>query len=468
MATSAPAAPATQDLDVPAIQGRLQAAFDTGRTRPLSWRRAQLKRLLGMLTEREDDLLAALKQDLGKSAAEGYGGEVGFLITEIKHTLKHLAKWARPEKVSTPIVNQPGKSYIIREPLGLVLVIAPWNYPLQLLVSPLHGAIAAGNCAVLKPSELAPATSRLCAELLPRYLDPDCFAVVEGAVPETTALLDQPWDHVFFTGSTRVGKVVMAAAARHLTPVTLELGGKSPCIVDRDVDIGVAARRIAWGKWFNAGQTCVAPDYVLVHEERETELLTGLQGALREFYGEDPKASPDFGRIVSEAHHQRLTGFLTDGELVAGGQADAAQRYLAPTILRQVDPEAAVMQDEIFGPILPILTVKSVDEAIGFVRRRPKPLALYVYSSNRANTDRVLEQTSSGGACVNDCVAHLATPDLPFGGVGPSGMGAYHGKFSFETFSHRKSVLDKSTWIDVKLRYPPYAGKLKWFKRLMG
>ena len=471
MPTAAPAAHDTPTATpaIPALVQRLRAAFRSGRTRSLSWRREQLKRLVKLLRENEERILAALKADMGKPAVEAYAGEVGLLVAELRHMLDRLPKWLAPEKVSTPLHSQLGKSLIYREPLGVVLVIAPWNYPLQLALLPLAGAVAAGNCVLLKPSEISAHTSALLMELVPRYLDPDCLAVVEGGVPETTALLEQKFDHVFFTGSTPVGRVVYQAAARHLTPVTLELGGKSPCIVDRDVDLEVAARRIVWGKFFNAGQTCVAPDYVLVERSTEGPLLERIKATLTEFYGADPRTSPDYARIVSDRHFQRLLGLIGAEEVVTGGkeQADAGQRYIPPTVLRQVSPEAKVMGEEIFGPVLPVLTVPDLEAAIEFVNERPKPLALYVFSRDKARAQRVLDCTSSGGACVNDIMSHLAVPDLPFGGVGESGIGAYHGRDSVDTFSHRKSVLHRSTLLDVRLRYPPYAD-LKWIKRLLG
>ena len=452
---------------IPQVLARLRATFREGRTRPLAWRLEQLKKLRALLKEREAEALAALRADLGKPALEAYASELGFLVAELDHTLKHLPSWMRPEKVSTPLANQPASSTIMREPLGVVLIIAPWNYPLQLALGPLIAALAAGNCALIKPSEVSSHTSALLARWLADFA-PGAVAVVEGGVPETTELLEQRFDHVFFTGSTQVGKVVMQAAARHLTPVTLELGGKSPCIVDEQVDLDVAARRILWGKFWNAGQTCVAPDYLLVHEAIARPLVDVLRRTLLEFYGDDPAKSPDFARIVNERHHRRLVGLLGPGEVVVGGQHDEAARYLAPTIVKDPPLDSALMTEEIFGPILPVITVKGLREAIDFVNERPKPLALYVFSSDGARQRQVLEHTSSGGACVNDTIAHLSVPDLPFGGVGESGMGAYHGRAGFETFSHRKSVLNKSTWMDVKLRYPPYGDNIKWVRRLQG
>jgi len=330
----------------------------------------------------------------------------------------------------------------------------------QLLLSPLVGAVAAGNCAVLKPSEITPHVSAALAKLVPRYLDPSCVALVEGAVAETTALLEQRFDHIFYTGNGRVGRIVMEAAAKHLTPVTLELGGKSPCIVDETADLDVAARRIAWGKFLNAGQTCIAPDYVLVQADREEELVEKLERCVAEFYGEDPAKTDDYGRIVSPAHFRRLAGLLKDGRIAFGGQTDEEQRYVAPTVLRDVSAEDPVMQDEIFGPILPVIAVKDLDDALEFVGERDKPLALYLFSSDKGAEQRVVEDTSSGGVCVNGTIWHIANPNLPFGGVGPSGQGAYHGRHTFETFSHRKSVVTKTTKIDPKVVYPPY-GRFK-------
>lgn len=461
--------PASTPLDqIPREVERLRARFRSGVTRPLAWRLDALRRLRRLLEEREAEALAALRADLGKPTLEAYASEIGLCKAELDHTIKHLRSWARPEKVSTPLANQPAKSYVLREPRGVVLVIGPWNYPLQLVIAPLAAALAAGNTVLLKPSEVSAHTSALVARWFRDELS-DVVAVVEGGVAETTALLEQRFDHIFFTGSLGVGKVVMAAAAKHLTPVTLELGGKSPCIVDRDVDLDVAARRIAWGKWWNAGQTCVAPDYVLVQKDVEPRLLEKLHATLEAFYGTDPKTSADYGRIINERHHRRLVRFLADGAVVAGGQHDEADRYIAPTILRDPKLDAPVMQEEIFGPILPVLAWERPEDAIAFVNERPHPLALYVFSKDRAFSDRVLRETSSGGACVNDTIAHLSIPDLPFGGVGDSGFGAYHGRAGFEAFSHRKSVLDKATWIDPNLRYPPYGeGRLAWVKRLIG
>jgi aldehyde dehydrogenase (NAD+) len=454
--------------DVPKTVRALRAAFDGGRTRPYEWRIRQLDGLIALLQERETEILDALYADVGKPSLEAFTAEVAYTLGEAKLVRAKLKSWMKPESVSTSFLAQPGKSKIVREPLGVVLIIGPWNYPFQLVMGPLVGAIAAGNAVVIKPSEVAPRTSALIAKRLPEYVDGDAVRVIEGGVPETTALLAERFDHIFYTGNGAVGRIVMAAAAKHLTPVTLELGGKSPCIVDRDVSLDVAARRIVWGKYFNAGQTCVAPDYVLAHAEIHDRLLEALARTIREFYGEDPQRSSDYGRIVNARHHQRLMRLMESGEVVIGGEADEIDRYIAPTILRDVAPDAPVMADEIFGPILPVLKVPSIDAAISFVNERPKPLALYVFSNDARAQESVIERTSSGGATINHCWMHLAVAELPFGGVGESGMGAYHGKLTFETFSHRKAVLQKPTLIDPPLLYPPYdATKKKWLRRLL-
>jgi aldehyde dehydrogenase (NAD+) len=460
--------PSTDIAKIPPLVQALRASFDAGTTRPISWRKGQLDQIARLMDDHGEDFLAALKADLGKPALEARITDISIVKSEAMLAKKHLARWMRPQKVRTPLEQHPASARILHEPLGVVLIIAPWNYPVQLLFSPLVGAIAAGNCVVLKPSEVTPHVSELLGRLVPKYLDRGCVALVQGGADETSALLKERFDHILYTGNGSIGRIVMEAAAQHLTPVTLELGGKSPCIVDRDVDLEVTARRIVWGKFLNAGQTCIAPDYVLVHESRETELLDALKRCLREFYGENPKRSADFGRIVNERHHRRLAVLLKDGEIVVGGEADESDRYIAPTILRNVSPQAAVMNDEIFGPILPVLTIRSIDEAIQFVNARPKPLALYIFTRDLKVEEEVLSRTSSGGACVNATLWHLANSNLPFGGVGPSGMGAYHGRDSFETFSHRKSVVRKSTRVDPKIAYPPYTKlKTQILKRLM-
>jgi aldehyde dehydrogenase (NAD+) len=444
---------------IPAIVQRARDAFDSGRTRPLSWRRAQLDGMRKLLEDNSEQLLAALAADLGKPAAEGWVTDIGFTIGEIKLLQKNLRKWTRPERVSTPIVALPGSSHRVAEPLGVVAIISPWNYPIQLLLSPAAGAIAAGNSVVLKPSEIAPHTSTVITELIQRYLDPDAVHVIEGGVAETTELLAQRFDHIFYTGNGRIGRVVMEAAAKHLTPVTLELGGKSPTIVDATANLRVAARRIAWGKFLNAGQTCIAPDYLLVDKKVAPAFIGELRAAIKEFYGDDPKQSGDYARIVNGHHFNRLASMLESGSVVIGGETDANTKYIAPTVLADVNVSAPVMQDEIFGPILPMVEIDNVAEAIAFINSKPHPLALYVFSEDDRAIDAVIERTTAGGVTVNGTILHISNPNLPFGGVGESGMGAYHGKSSIDIFQHRKPVLRKSTKVDPSIAYPPYTEK---------
>ena len=444
---------------IPAIVQRARDAFDSGRTRPLSWRRAQLDGMRKLLEDNSEQLLAALAADLGKPAAEGWVTDIGFTIGEIKLLQKNLRKWTRPERVSTPIVALPGSSHRVAEPLGVVAIISPWNYPIQLLLSPAAGAIAAGNSVVLKPSEIAPHTSTVITELIHRYLDPDAVQVIEGGVAETTELLAQKFDHIFYTGNGRIGRVVMEAAAKHLTPVTLELGGKSPTIVDATANLRVAARRIAWGKFLNAGQTCIAPDYLLVDKKVASVFVGELRVAIKEFYGDDPKQSGDYARIVNGHHFNRLASMLESGSAVIGGETDANTKYIAPTVLSDVNISAPVMQDEIFGPILPMVEIDNVAEAIAFINSKPHPLALYVFSEDDRAIDAVIERTTAGGVTVNGTILHISNPNLPFGGVGESGMGAYHGKSSIDIFQHRKPVLRKSTKVDPSIAYPPYTEK---------
>lgn len=441
--------------------------FASGKTMPVEFRIQQLGKLKAAVKELEPEILAALEKDLGKSEFEAFTSEVGFVLDEISHTLRHIRDWARSRRVPTPLLHAPSESRVQPAPKGVVLIIGPWNYPFMLLISPLIGAIAAGNCAVLKPSELAPATRAVTSKLVEKTFSPEFCAVVEGAVPETSALLRERFDHIFFTGSTAVGRIVMRAAAEQLTSVTLELGGKSPCIVDADIDVAVAARRIVWGKFYNAGQTCVAPDYLLVQRGVKQDLLAAMQGAITEFYGDDPQKSPDFARIINERHYERLMGLLGEGpgQVVAGGKGDRASRYIAPTIVDGVTLKSKLMEDEIFGPILPVLAYDTLDEALAVARERPHPLACYVFTRNPKVERRVLDEVAFGGGCVNNALIHLANPNLPFGGVGTSGMGAYHGQDSFDTFSHRKAIVKTPFRMDLKLKYPPYrASALKMIR----
>jgi aldehyde dehydrogenase (NAD+) len=428
-----------------------------------SSRVAQLRRLRTMITDEQERFVDALAADVGKPRIEAYSTEIAFTVNEIDHVLDNMARWTRPSRVKVPLTFRPGKASLVAEPLGTVCIIAPWNYPVQLLLAPLVPALAAGNTAVLKPSEVTPTVAALFEELIPKYLDPQAVAVVTGGVDETTTLLEQRFDHIFYTGNGTVGRVVMRAAAAHLTPVTLELGGKSPAIVAADARIDVAGRRIAWAKFLNAGQTCVAPDYVLVERGAEQALVDAITDAVTGFFGPDPRQSPDYARIVDERHHDRLTALLDAGGFgatVVGGDGDRELRYLAPTVVTGVEPGSALMEQEIFGPILPVIAVESVDDAIRFVNERDKPLALYAFSESNAVLEHVVANTSAGGVTLNHAIMHLAVPDLPFGGVGASGMGAYHGKAGFDTFSHHKAVLTKPTWPDPTLIYPPYT-KLK-------
>lgn len=442
----------------------LRKSFESGLTRPLAWRKEQLRAMTRMLAENEPELLEAMYADIGKPAVEARLTDVSFCKAEIDVMCRNLERWARPRHVGVPVFQQPGRARILREPLGVGLVIAPWNYPVQLLLVPMAAAIAAGNCVVGKPSELAPATSAAIARLVPRYLDSRAVAIEEGGVQETQALLEERFDTIFYTGNGKVGRIVMEAAAKHLTPVTLELGGKSPVIVDADCDLEVAARRIAWGKYLNAGQTCVAPDYVLVHEAVEDQLVDALGTTLRSFYGEKPEQSADYARIVNDRHFERLAGMLTStsAKVAIGGETNATTRYIAPTVLHGVGADDPVMEDEIFGPILPIISVGGHEQAVSFVNERPKPLALYVFARSQDTVDYVLSHTSSGGAGVNCTIQQVAVPGLPFGGVGPSGMGAYHGRQGFETFSHKKAVLAKPTRLDPPVQYPPYSKAKEW------
>ena len=435
------------------------STYDGGVTKPLEWRERQLRALRRMLVDDADALCDALAADLGKSRTESMITEIGFTVNEIDHLLKHLRSWLRPERVPVPVTLPFARARVIREPLGVVLVIAPWNYPVQLALAPLAGALAGGNAVVVKPSEVAGATSRALKRLLGGCLDPEAVHVVEGGVPETTALLAQRFDHIFYTGNGTVGRVVLEAAAKHLTPVTLELGGKSPTYVDDTADLEVAARRIVWGKFTNAGQTCVAPDYVLATRKVLDELKPLLQKAIRDFFGDDPASSPDYGRMVDDRHFERVSRLIEPGLVVAGGGALARDRYLEPTVLDRVTGEHPVMQEEIFGPVLPLVEVSGTDAAIDFVNARDRPLSLYLFSADADTRRRFERETSSGALGVNIPLAHLTVPDLPFGGVGQSGMGAYHGRASIETFTHAKAVLTHPTRPDsTALVYPPFAG----------
>ncbi len=457
-----------ESFSAPQIFAQLQQSFASDRTRSLRWRQAQLNALQSLLKQHTEELISALYQDLGKSKTEAWTSEIGFLLTDIKHTLRHLKKWMRPHKVPTPLIAQPGSSAIFYEPLGCVLVIGAWNYPLQLTLAPCIAAIAAGNCVLLKPSELAPATSALIKKLIPRYLDNTAIAVIEGGKAETTDLLAQTWDHIFYTGGETVGKIVMQAASQNLTPVTLELGGKSPCLVERSADVEIAARRIVWGKWMNAGQTCVAPDYVIVEECVKDALLKAMKQEIRAQYTRQPLQSPDYGKIINRHHFDRLCGYLENQHLYFGGETDPQEHKIGPTIVLDPDADSPIMQEEIFGPLLPVLTTTQISESLDFIRQRAKPLALYLFTNDKKLEHRVIRKVSAGSVCVNDVMMFMTNANLPFGGVGASGMGQYHGHAGFAQLSHKKSVMIRKFWLDVAVRYAPFSSfKLALLKKLL-
>ena len=441
--------------------------FQTGKTKNIDFRLEQLRKLRDVLKKSEQRIYEALRQDLGKSPMESYTGELGVLIVELRHALENLHFWVQPRRVSTPLVIFPSRSVIYRQPRGIALIIGPWNYPIQLLISPLLGAISAGNCAILKPSELTPESSRLVAQLIEETFPPEFVTVVEGGREEAETLLNQKFDYIFFTGSLKVGQIVAQAAAKHLTPITLELGGKSPCIVADDAPIDTTARRIVWGKYFNAGQTCVAPDYLLVQKKVKNELLKSMIQSLQESFGSDPMDSPDFARIINDSHFSRLEKLLKNGNIVTGGKTDRDKRYIAPTILDDVSLDDEIMSEEIFGPILPVLEYESIDEVVEIVRQRPYPLSFYLFTRDKKVQERLIKDIPFGGGCINNTLVHFANPELPFGGIGASGVGNYHGEYSFQAFSHTKSVVRTPFWIDIKLRYRPYLNKLSLIKRIM-
>jgi len=454
-------------LDLPGTMAAQRDYFASGKTRSLDFRTEQLKKLRTAIKSMEGEICAALKKDLGKGPFEAYSSEVGIVYEEIDLISANLATWVQPQSVPTPLVYQPSFSTVYPQPLGVVLIIAPWNYPFQLLLAPLIGAIAAGNCSVLKPSELATETASVITRLIEKTYSPEFCAVIQGGVEETTHLLEQRFDHIFFTGSIPVGRVVMRAAAEHLTPVTLELGGKSPCIIDADTNIKITAKRVVWGKFFNCGQTCVAPDYLLVPKAIKNELLSEMKAAVRQFYGEAPQSSPDYGRIINQRHFDRLVA-LIEGNVVLGGDHNREQLYIAPTIIDGVKLSDKVMEDEIFGPVLPVMEYESLDEAFAIVNQRPNPLACYVFSNRKEIQDRVVNELSFGGGCINNTLVHVGTAHLPFGGKGPSGMGRYHGHHSFLTFSHQKAMVKTPFMLDLPLKYPPYKDRVKLVRMLMG
>lgn len=454
------------NISIPELLQAQRKFFATGKTRDRDFRIQQLQSLERAIVANQDKIVAAVQSDLGRAAFEAYF-EIATL-SEIKLALKQLKKWMKPRRIATSVDVFPASAWVQPEPLGIALIIGPWNYPFQLIMSPLVGAIAAGNCAILKPSEYAPEMSKVVTELVRSTFDSDYIAVVEGDTQTSQELLSQKFDHIFFTGGTEIGRIVMQAAAKHLTPVTLELGGKSPCFVDASVRLDYAAKRIAWGKFINAGQTCIAPDYILVDAAVKDEFIVQLKKAILELYGENPAVSPDYARIVNQRQLDRLKSLLGSGTIVIGGQVNDADRYLAPTVLDNVSWNDGVMESEIFGPILPILTYENLDNAIALVNERPKPLALYIFSKSDTVQTTIVNTISSGGVCINDTVLQVSVGNLPFGGVGDSGTGSYHGKASFDTFSHDRSFLKRSILFDLDWRYAPYTDdRLKFLKKIV-
>ncbi len=456
-----------EDTSLQALFASQQGFFATGKTREVAFRREALKKLRSAILMHEQELYDALQKDLHKSAFESYASEIGFVLEELRFHLNHLKKWTRPRRVSSTIVSFPARARLTHEPLGTVLIIAPWNYPFQLMMAPLIGAVSAGNTVMLKPSEIAENTASVIAKIINNSFEKEYLHVVTGGVTVSQALLQYRFDHIFFTGSPRVGKIVMQEAAKNMVPVTLELGGKSPCIVDQTAPLKLTARRIVWGKLLNAGQTCIAPDYLFVHESVKERLLSELIKAIRKAYGNDARRSPDYPRIITRANVERLSALLQGAKVVYGGHYDVKEKYFEPTILDTVTFDLPVMQQEIFGPIFPVLTFRDPEEVIRAVNARPRPLALYVFSKSKAFRHKMVENIPAGGVTLNDTLMHIVSNKLPFGGVGNSGMGKYHGYYSFQTFSNAKPVVQRGLWLDVPIRYAPYGKKLKIIKYLM-
>lgn len=453
--------------DIRKIMDKQREFFSTGETRDIAFRMDALKKLKSSIQRHEKDIFDALKKDLNKAPFEAYETEIGIVITELNDAIRNLPKWSRVKRVKTPIVLFKSSSYIMPEPYGVVLIMSPWNYPFQLALTPLIGAIAGGNCAVVKPSAYSPAVSAIIVEIMQECFSGRYISVIEGGREANQQLLKEKFDYIFFTGSVPVGKTVMEAASKHLTPVTLELGGKSPCIVDKDVNVDIAARRIIWGKTLNSGQTCVAPDYLLVHKDVKAELLAAMKKYIKVFFGDNPCNNDEYPKIINEKHFNRLRGLIEGGEIAAGGTVNEATLQISPTILDHVSWDDPVMQEEIFGPILPVLEFERLSQVIKAVNSRPKPLALYLFTSSKDVERQIIRSISFGGGCINDTVVHAASSHMPFGGVGESGMGGYHGKWSFDTFTHKKSILKKSFRADIKVRYAPYENKLGILKRVM-
>ncbi|MBW7846696.1 MAG: aldehyde dehydrogenase [Bacteroidales bacterium] len=446
---------------------RQKKYFESGATLPISFRIEQLKKLREIIRQNENRIAEALHSDLHKSAFESYATETGLVLKELNHFIRQTRRWANSRKAKSTIEAFPSCSYIIPEPRGVCLIIAPWNYPFQLCMAPLIAAMAAGNCAVVKPSELSTNTAVLIEEIINRNFSPDFIRVINGDTQTTSELLQQPFDMFFFTGSPRVGKIVMQVAAEKLIPVVLELGGKSPVVVDESANVELAARRIIWGKSINAGQTCIAPDYVLVHKSIEKELIAAMKFSITDFFGTDQQKSHDFARIIHPGHFHRLKEMLNDGNVVFGGEVSIEERFIGLTLITQPRLESVLMQEEIFGPLLPIVTFEHLDEAIKLIRSKSKPLALYIFSKRKKVIHKLLQSLSAGGVTINDTMMHFTNSALPFGGAGFSGIGSYHGKAGFDAFSHLKPVMKRALWLDIPLRYPPFGNKLRWIKKLM-
>lgn len=443
--------------------------FNEGNTLSIDFRISMLKKLREVLKNREDVILEALNKDLGKSKFEAYATEIGIVLEELNLTIRKLKSWGKPERKRTPLMHFLSSSYVYKEPYGVILIMSPWNYPFQLTMAPLIGAISAGNCVMIKPSAYSVETTKVICSIIKEIFDPRYVEVVKpfGGREDISKILDEKYDYIFFTGSVNVGKIVMEKASKHLTPITLELGGKSPCIVDKDADIDLAAKRIVWGKFLNAGQTCVAPDYLLAHKDIKHKLLEKMRYYIKKFYGENPKNNPEYPKIITNKQWSRLTEYLGEGDIICGGESYEVDRYIAPTIIDKVTWNFKVMKDEIFGPIMPVIDFNDIEEVISLLKEKPKPLALYYFSTSKERQNNIMKRTTSGGGCINDTVIHVASSNITFGGVGESGMGAYHGKASFETFSHYKSIIKKSNIIDIDVRYPPFKNKISLLKKIM-
>lgn len=441
--------------------------YQSGKTKDVAFRIKQLKKLKSSIQKNEQIIIKSLQDDLGKPKLEAYATEVGFVLREINLFINNIKRWAQPKRVRDNIINFPSQNYIYHDPYGLMLIISPWNYPFQLCMSPLVGAISAGNCVSLKPSEIAPHTSSVINKIISETFNPNYVSVFEGDATVSQELLNQRFDYIFFTGSDKVAKIVMNSAAKKLIPVTLELGGKSPCIVDETADVSLAAKRISWGKFINAGQTCIAPDYILVHSSVKDKLINFLKQSIINLYGENIKSCKDYTRIVNKHHFKRLLTLMDNKKIIFGGNVDENSLFIEPTLMSEVSWNDKIMQEEVFGPILPIIEYHNLEEEVSKINVREKSLALYLFTKNKQTEKFILNSCSFGGGCINDTISHIANSNLPFGGVGNSGMGCYRGKYSFETFSHKKSILKKASWIDIPLRYAPYKGKLKWIKKLL-